>query len=34
MNRNEQEMYNNIARLTRAMEQLVKLLTKAIKDNG
>ena len=34
MNRNEQELYNNIKRLAIAMEQLVKLMTKAIKDNG
>ena len=34
MTRNEQEMYNNLARLTKAMEQLVKLMTKAIKENG
>ena len=34
MNRNEQELYNNIERLAIAMEQLVKLMTKVIKDNG
>ena len=34
MNRNEQEMYNNIKRLAIAMEKLVKLMTKVIKDNG
>ena len=34
MNRNEQELYNNIKRLSIAMEKLVKLMTKAIKDNG
>ena len=34
MNRNEQELYNNIKRLAVAMEKLVKLMTKAIKDNG
>ena len=34
MNRNEQELYNNIKRLAIAMEQLVKLMTKVIKDNG
>ena len=34
MNRNEQEMYNNLARLTKAMEQLVKLMAKMMKDNG
>ena len=34
MNRNEQELYSNIKRLAIAMEKLVKLMTKAIKDNG
>ena len=34
MNRNEQEMYNNIKRVAIALEQLVKLMTKAIKENG
>ena len=34
MNRNEQELYNNIKRLAIAMEQLVKLMTKIVKDNG
>ena len=34
MNRNEQELYNNIKRLVIAMEQLVKLMTKLVKDNG
>jgi len=34
MNRDEQELYNNIKRLTIAMEKLVKLLTKTIKDNA
>jgi len=34
MNRNEQELYNNIKRLAIAMEKLVKLMTKVIKDNG
>jgi len=34
MNRNEQEMYDNLRRLTIAMEKLVKLLTKTIKDNA
>ena len=34
MNRNEQELYNNIKRLAIAMEKLVKIMTKAIKDNG
>ena len=34
MNRNEQELYNNIKRLAIAMEKLVKIMTKVIKDNG
>ena len=34
MNRNEQELYRDIKRLAIAMEKLVKLMTKAIKDNG
>ena len=34
MNRNEQELYKYIKRLAIAMEKLVKLMTKAIKDNG
>ena len=34
MNRNEQELYNNIKRLAIAMEKLVRLMTKLVKDNG
>ena len=34
MNRNEQEMYNNIKRVALALEKLVKIMTKVIKDNG
>ena len=34
MNRNEQELYKDIKRLAIAMEKLVKIMTKAIKDNG
>tara|TARA_Y100000310_G_C20327079_1_gene643492 strand:- start:37 stop:141 length:105 start_codon:yes stop_codon:yes gene_type:complete len=34
MNRNEQEMYNNIKRVAVALERLVKLMTKMMKDNG
>ena len=34
MNRNEQEMYNNIKRVAIALEKLVKIMTKVIKDNG
>ena len=33
MNKNEQELYNNIKRLAIAMEKLVKLMTKMIKEN-
>ena len=32
MNRNEQEMYKDISRLTKAVEKLVKILTKLAKD--
>ena len=34
MNRNEQELYKDIKRVAIALEKLVKLMTKAIKDNG
>jgi hypothetical protein len=34
MNRNEQEMYNNIKRVAVALEKLVKIMTKVVKDNG
>ena len=34
MNRNEQEMYNNIKRVAIALEKLVKIMTKLVKDNG
>ena len=34
MNRNEQEMYNNIKRVAVALEKLVRLMTKMMKDNG
>ena len=34
MNRNEQEMYNNIKRVAIALEKLVKLIQKQIKENG
>ncbi len=34
MNRNEQEMYDNIKRVAIALEKLVKIMTKVIKDNG
>jgi len=34
MNRNEQEMYNNIKRVAVALEKLVKIMTKVVKENG
>ena len=34
MNRNEQELYKDIKRVTIALERLVKIMTKVIKDNG
>ena len=34
MNRNEQELYKDIKRLAIAMEKLVKIVTKLVKDNG
>ena len=34
MNRNEQEMYNNIKRVAIALEKLVKIMTKMMKANG
>ena len=34
MNRHEQEMYNNIKRVAIALEKLVKIMTKLVKDNG
>ena len=34
MNRNEQEMYNTIKRVAIALEKLVKIMTKVVKDNG
>ena len=34
MNRNEQEMYNNIKRVAIALEKLVKLMTKLMKDEN
>ena len=34
MNRNEQELYRDIKRVAVALEKLVKIMTKAIKDNG
>ena len=34
MNRNEQELHKDIKRLAIALERLVKLMTKMMKDNG
>ena len=34
MNRNEQELYNDIKRVAVALEKLVKLMTKMIRENG
>ena len=34
MNRNEQELYKDIKRVAIALEQLVRLMTKLIKENG
>jgi len=34
MNRNEQQMYKDISDLTKAVQKLVKLLEKLIKDNA
>ena len=34
MNRNEQELYNDIKRVAIALEKLVKLITKMAKENG
>ena len=34
MNRNEQELYKDIKRVATALEKLVKLITKVIKENG
>ena len=34
MNRNEQELYKDIKRVAIALEKLVRLMTKIVKDNG
>ena len=34
MNRNEQELYKDIKRVATALEKLVKIMTKLVKDNG
>ena len=34
MNRNQQELHKDIKRVAIALERLVKLMTKLLKDNG
>ena len=34
MNRNEQELYKAIKRVAIALEKIVKIMTKVVKDNG
>ena len=34
MNRNEQELHKDIKRVAIALERLIKLITKMMKDNG
>ena len=34
MNRNEQELYKDIKRVATALEKLVRIMTKLVKDNG
>ena len=34
MNRNEQELYEDIKRVAIALEKLVRLMTKMMKENG
>ena len=34
MNRNEQQLYNEVKRVAIALEKLVKLMTKMMKENG
>jgi len=34
MNRNEQELYKDIKRVATALEKLIKIMTKIVKDNG
>ena len=34
MTKNEQQLYRDISNLTKAVQKLVKLLEKAIKDNS
>ena len=34
MNRNEKELYKDIKRVAIALEKLVKIMTKLVKENG
>ena len=34
MNRNEQELHKDIKRVAIALERLIKIMTKLVKDNG
>ena len=34
MNRNEQELYKDIKRVAIALERLIKIMTKLVKENG
>ena len=34
MNRNEQELHKDIKRVAIALEKLVRIMTKIVKDNG
>ena len=34
MNRNEQELYKDIKRVAIALEKLIKIMTKLVKENG
>ena len=34
MNRNEQQLYNDVKRVAIALEKLVKLMTKMMQENG
>ena len=34
MNRYEQDMYKDISKIAKALEKLVKIMTKLVKDNG
>ena len=34
MNRNEQELHKNIKRVAIALEKLIRIMTKLVKENG